>query len=161
MPFIAVNKLHVLGRLFFVLFFLSSGWDQLFNPEKTLSYHSDRYQRFEAFLNQTHQTPLPKTLTFSSLEPSFPIIIQLLGLSSIFFSLGVISFHEVFGLGIFIQMLVTITVLKNPWYFESKSDDFYRECEESILSVGLMGLGLMFAWRNKRRCTKSHQFKKS
>lgn len=133
----------LLGRVFFVLIFITTGYEKLSQPTKFLPILSDRYSKFEKFLLEKGHS-LPKQLTFAEIKPQLPLINQIIAYEMIFFGVGVICFIPYMSLGLALHLIVFTLVMNNPLYHKFESKDFYHECGQVILSLGALGISIMF-----------------
>lgn len=135
--------LHLLGRILFVLVFMTTGYEKLSQPKNFIPLYSKRFHQFEGFL-KGYDVKIPQGLTSAELEPKIPLINQLVAYEMITFGLGVICFVPGMSLGLFLHIAVFTLIINNPAYYLPESKEYFHEIEQVTLSVALMGICLMF-----------------
>lgn len=133
---------QLLGRILFVLIFITTGYQKLSHPDHFIPILSDRYGKFEKFLSEKG-VQLPNELTFSKLQPQMPLVNQIIAYEMIALGLGVICFIPYLSLGLSVHLVVFTIVMNNPLYHLHESKEFYNELGQVVLSLGALGISLM------------------
>lgn len=132
----------LLGRILFVLIFITTGYEKLSQPNRFIPILSDRYGKFEKFLSDKG-VKLPNELSSSKLQPQMPLVNQIIAYEMIAFGLGVICFIPYMSLGLSLHLIVFTVVMNNPLYHLHESKEFYYELGQVVLSIGAFGISLM------------------
>ncbi len=139
----ALGLFKLMGRVLFVLIFITTGYEKLSQPTKFLPILSERYTKFEKFLTEKG-VQLPTGLSSLEIIKKLPVINQLIAYEMITFGIGVLCFIPYMSLGISLHLFVFTVIMNNPLYHRYESPEFYHEIGQVVLSIAAFGISLMF-----------------
>ena len=139
----ALKFFKLLGRILFVLIFITTGYEKLSQPNKFIPILTERYTKFDQFLKEKG-IQLPVSLRADKIVPQMKVVNQLIAYEMITFGLGVLCFIPYMSLGISLHLIVFTLIMNNPLYHRYESAEFYHEFGQVILSIGAFGISIMF-----------------